>query len=50
MSYLTNAFAALGALSAFSTTLAHVLPWPKAAAFFARVGIATAKFAVEQKP
>lgn len=38
----------LGAVSALSTLLAH-LPLPaKAAAFFARIGVATSKFKVEK--
>lgn len=40
----------LGAISAFATLVAHLpLPWPRLSAFFARVGVATSKFAVAEK-
>jgi len=40
----------LGAVSAFATAIAHLpLPWKPVTAFFARIGIATSKFAVEHK-
>jgi hypothetical protein len=43
----------LGALSAFCTALSHVpLPasWTRVSEFFARVGLATAKFSVNKRP
>ena len=45
----TEGAALLGALSAFATAISH-LPVPKpVAAFFARIGIASGKFAVSVK-
>jgi len=48
---ITNAAELLGALSLISTVLAH-LPFmpPKAAELFARFGVATQKFSVNQRP
>jgi len=47
---ITNAAELLGALSLISTVLAH-LPFmpPKAAELFARFGVATQKFSVNQR-
>lgn len=53
MKYLTleNAAALVGALSVVSTVLAHLPFMPaKVAELFARFGIATQKFSVNQRP
>lgn len=47
--YLELATEVIGALGALSTALSHLPFPPKVAAFFARFGMTTGKFIVEQK-
>ncbi len=47
---VTEGAAVLGAISALCTAIAHLpLPWKPVTAFFARIGVASGKFAVSVK-